>query len=729
MEKIIVSTYRGLSLVSGEMNIELLFEFIRGNTFRDRVLRLRDATETGETEKAERMKKQLPFHTITSVYTDERLAYSMAAYQDIITLDCDEMPVEDLPMFRQLTNECPDTLGDFASPRMHGLKIFVYLTGSEAEALRAELNALGTVDLPTLERYHHRMYALACARYEQLLHTKIDTSGSDLGRGFFASYDPEAFLSPERLKKVKPLTVKLALPTKDECKKKKRKKADSLPPFVPAAVDSTPIELQVQLDFRKALEYTKRKEKLMTGNRDNFFYCLGNQCYRRGIQEEEAILLTQNLFPNQPDFDFTTPLRNAYVYTTKTDQKEEKNKESSIAKLIHFMDDNYEFRRNIVKEKIEFRRKASHPSDANPPFDPLRLRDINTFYVNAQLNDVFTTLASIKALVDSDYAKPYNPFIDYFTSLKKWDGETDYIAQLAQTVVAKDQHFFTESLRHWLVAMVACAIDDDVQNHQLMLLHSRQGVGKTSFIRRLLPPELHHYYRNGMINPAKPDHLLQMSSSLIINLDEFDSIPAAQWPDLKRLITQEVVTERKAYDIQTDNYIRRASFIASTNNEKPLKDIRENRRVVLNCILSVDLKATINYEGVYGQAYALYLSGYKYWYDNEEVTALNERNEKFRQKDPVEENLFFYFRPGTGRDLQAQWLPASQLLSVLSLNGRTQANAQQQQILTVVLEINGFTKRVSPKGITEYLVVEYSLEERQAYSILPQMPRQEELGI
>lgn len=189
------------------------------------------------------------------------------------------------------------------------------------------------------------------------------------------------------------------------------------------------------------------------------------------------------------------------------------------------------------------------------------------------------------------------------------------------------------------------------------------------------------------------------------------------------------MTERKAYDIQTDNYIRRASFIASTNNEKPLKDIRENRRVVLNCILSVDLKATINYEGVYGQAYALYLSGYKYWYDNEEVTALNERNEKFRQKDPVEENLFFYFRPGTGRDLQAQWLPASQLLSVLSLNGRTQANAQQQQILTVVLEINGFTKRVSPKGITEYLVVEYSLEERQAYSILPQMPRQEELGI
>lgn len=62
---------------------------------------------------------------------------------------------------------------------MHGLKIFVYLTGNEAETLRTELNALGTVDLLTLERYHHRIYALASSQYEKLLNTKVDTSGSD----------------------------------------------------------------------------------------------------------------------------------------------------------------------------------------------------------------------------------------------------------------------------------------------------------------------------------------------------------------------------------------------------------------------------------------------------------------------------------------------------------------------------------------------------------------------
>ena len=119
-----------------------------GNVYRDRIRRLREAMDAGETVKADHMKKQLPYCTITATYAKERLAYSLDTYQDIITLDCDDMPAEKIPEFRQLVNDCPDTLGSFVSPRMHGLKIFVYLTGNEAEALRTELNALRNHRLP-----------------------------------------------------------------------------------------------------------------------------------------------------------------------------------------------------------------------------------------------------------------------------------------------------------------------------------------------------------------------------------------------------------------------------------------------------------------------------------------------------------------------------------------------------------------------------------------------------
>ena len=272
--------------------------------------------------------------------------------------------------------------------------------------------------------------------------------------------------------------------------------------------------------------------------------------------------------------------------------------------------------------------------------------------------------------------------------------------------------------------MVACAINDEVQNHQLMLFHGAQGKGKNTFIRRLLPPELKNYYRNGMINPDNNNHLLQMSSCLLINLDEFDTLSPERMQNLKSLITQDVVNERKVYDIQNYTYIRRASFIASTNNPHCMPDVGQNRRILFNTLLDIDYHTPVNHEGIYAQAYALYRQGFQYWYENDEITFLNNRNEAFRQKDPIEENLFFYFRAARPNDIQAQWFPASYLLSVLSLNGRTQSNAQMKRMLVTVLENNHFHSRKNDNKVTEYCVVEYTPQERTENSIRPQLPVQ-----
>ena len=736
MNTINATTYKGLSAVSGSISIKQLFELIRSNTYRERIQRLRLATEAGENDKADRMKRQLPYHTVTATYSTERLACSLATYQDIITLDCDEMPAERLPEFRRLTNECPDTIGSFTSPRMHGLKIFVYLKGREAEALRTELNARGTIDFATLNIYHRRMYALACRQYEQLLGTKVDSSGSDIGRGFFVSYDPEAFLSDERLAAVRPLTVTVTLPTREACKSTKRKSVSTPLSDITdntahdAADASSIINLQVQLDFRKAMDYTRRKERLVEGNRDNFFYCLGNQCYQRHITEQEALALTGKHFTDLGGFDFATPLRNAYRYTSKTDNAEEHPKEPRINQLIRFMDTHYEIQRNVVKEQLEFRRITPDASNTPPqPFITLRAKDINTFYINAQLNGISCSTTALRALVDSDYAQPFNPLLHYFNSLAPWDGKTDHIGILSRRVHATDQQFFDDSFRRWIVGMVACAIDDDKQNHQLLLLHGAQGKGKSTFIRHLLPPELKDYYRSNMINPDNKDHLLQLSSCLLINLDEFDTLSPSRMQELKSLITQDVITERKAFDIQTYSFVRRASFVASTNNPQCLPDIGENRRILFNSITDVDYRTPVDHQGIYAQALALYRQGFHYWYENEEVTYLNQRNEEFRQKDPVEESLFFYFRPAKGGDLKAQWYPATYLLSILSLNGRIQSNSQAKQTLTAVLEKHHFLSRKTLNGITEYCVVEYTQDERKQNATLPLPPVQNKLEL
>ena len=725
MSNLFVTTYRGYSKVHGSMPIEQFFSFVSGTLFRDKILALRQAEEEGDHAKADHMKKQLSYYTFTANYLEERLPYSMQRYLDIMTLDFDEMEFDKIPYYRKLVNDDPATLGDFLSPRAHGLKLFVYLQSDEAKCLREEMNATGTVDYAALEKYHHRMYGLACKHYEELLGTKADESGSDLSRGFYASYDPQAFLSYERLAHVKPLEVEVKLPDKKDSKKRIQKKRVYGVAEEDTGVDLSNISPQVLFSYRKALEYTNRKYRFEPSQRDVYLYCLGNQCYRHHILEAEALQLVRRDFGKEPDFDVESPICNAYLYTTKTEQAEEEDKKPLIQKVVEFLKQKYEFRRNTVADRLEFRRLGS----ASAPFTSMRIKDLNTIYTQAHMAGVYCSMAMLKAVTDSDYALPFHPFISYIQSLKPWDGLTDYIGRLASTVVAEDQAFFEDSLRRWLVALVAGATDENVQNQQLLLLYSKQGKGKSFFVRRLLPPELSGYYRTGMINPENKDHLLQLSSCFIINLDEYDSVSIARVADLKRIIAQDMVMERKVFDLQTYNYLRRASFAATTNNPHCLQDIGENRRILFNCIHTIDYHATLDYQGIYAQAYALYRQGFKYWYDGEEVGELNARNERFRLKDPVEENLYFYYRAATARDTKMKWLPAAYLLAALSLNGRFQSNRQTLQILVTVLDGGGFRKRFTKEGVTEYAVVEYSHEEREANAVLPQQPQESVLDL
>ena len=67
----------------------------------------------------------------------------------------------------------------------------------------------------------------------------------------------------------------------------------------------------------------------------------------------------------------------------------------------------------------------------------------------------------VHQLLMSEFGPPFNPFEEYFTSLPAWDGETDYIAQVAATVTTvadpdiPDDITFEWAFRKWIVGLVA----------------------------------------------------------------------------------------------------------------------------------------------------------------------------------------------------------------------------------------------------------------------------------
>lgn len=344
-------------------------------------------------------------------------------------------------------------------------------------------------------------------------------------------------------------------------------------------------------------------------------------------------------------------------------------------------------------------------------FRPVRITSYNAIFLDLQLAEIKCSPDYLKTIVNSSYPRDFNPFTDYIESLKPWDGVTDYIGQLAKTVQTEDQEFWKKSFRRWFVGMLACALQDDTVNHLVIILYSEQGKGKSTWIRRLLPPEWREYYRNGMANPENKDHQLMLSTHLIINMEEFDGARISDLAGLKRTITQESVTERKVYDMQTLSFIRRASFIASTNNRLCLQDIGGNRRFLPSSVISMDYRTPVNYEGIYAQAYALLNGGYQYWYEGEEIDELNRHNEMHRMKDPVEENLLVYFRKPEPEDTCVKWMPAAAILSKIAIYGKIQVNRQTIQILVMSLEKYGFRTRRNSQGSTEYEVIDLQNDE------------------
>ena len=759
MKDLTITTYSGYTNVTGETTLAQTIEDIRRGLWLRPIQKIERIMAEGNLEKANKVKGQLPYRTLTGNYRERRLAHSLLRYNPVITLDIDDLLPGQVGPVRQLIKNDPNTLASFLSPRRHGFKFFVYLQTPYAQQLRrATFGGVKELHYTELERHHALMYDACREYYERLLGVKIDTSGKDIGRGFFVSFDVEAYLNRELMEAVESCKVKIVLcesttsPCGDSSFLRRRIHAggkvlrsgercelkDERCPSGSGNGDAAQIPRlgkegcpkggvvdentkdetvppYIVMEYRKALATTRRNERFEKGNRDVFLFSLGNRCYRKALPEEDVIALAKQDFTTD-DFDVAAPIHNAYVYTDKTNGTETKKEDKSqgIRQVVDYLNAHYDIRRNNIMDRLEYtcyENTESISTDTPPAYRPMRAKDYNSIFLSMQLAGIPCFQNHLKAVIDSDYAKEYNPFEAYFGGLLPWDGVTDYIGQLADTVTTTDRDFWHESFRRWFVGMVAGALRSESVNQLVLILYSGQGKGKSSWIRHLLPPELKEYYRNGMIDPGNKDDLLLLSTHLLINMEEFEGARQGDIAALKRIITQESVTERKVYDIQADTFVRHASFIASTNNRQCLQDISGNRRFLLSELTAIDYHAKVNHEGVYAQALALLNSGFRYWYEGEEIGTLNRRNEENRMKDPVEENLYLYFRPATPEDFDAKWKPAAALLSTICIYGKVQVNRGTQQSLVQVLERDHFLKRTNDYGVTEYGVMEkdYSL--------------------
>ena len=300
-----------------------------------------------------------------------------------------------------------------------------------------------------------------------------------------------------------------------------------------------------------------------------------------------------------------------------------------------YMKEHYTLRMNVMTGTPEYRMNA-----VGYGFQPLDQAARNTMTIKALKAGVESWDKDLNRYIDSNLIPRYYPMEDYIYHLPKWNGRHDYVGELARRVKT-DNAYWEEDFHKWMLSMVAQWLGKDRQhgNAIVPLLIGPQGIGKTVFCSRLLPGYLQTYFNDRLSMKNDNDIFLAMSGYALINIDEFDAMSDSQQPLLKYLLSKHDVKFRPPYGKTMEERQRFASFIATTNNRRPLVDPTGSRRFICVYADEIDNSGPINYDQLYAQLYAELQQGRRYWMDDEDNQRIIQQNDQFQRVSSYEEMI------------------------------------------------------------------------------------------
>jgi predicted P-loop ATPase len=163
---------------------------------------------------------------------------------------------------------------------------------------------------------------------------------------------------------------------------------------------------------------------------------------------------------------------------------------------------------------------------------------------------------------------------------------------------------------------------------------------------KLLPDQWKEYFITKNIDPSQKDDMIIMSEKYVIFMDEGISLKKSDARALKSLMSTSKYSGRAAYGRYNKDYIRYASFIASTNDINILSDDTGSRRYWIVNTSSINHNHNIDMLQTWAQALYLYKNNEQYWLTDQEVKEVNEKNKVFEVEDDIESYLNKWIRYG-----------------------------------------------------------------------------------
>ena len=649
--------------------LDHMVELIRSDqTLQFATLSHRHARASGDKATAQRLKASVPCFAVAVRFSGGKGEGHITGYTGLTLVDLDGIAPERMAGVVATVKAAPHTLLAYTTLSGHGLRIIARThpnppcEGGDSDIAEPGLPPFGGDERGA---FYRQAFLTVNEYYRRLTGVEPDLKCSNPTRISALAHDPDAYYNPD----AEPFdTAALAAQYKAERRPVGRpRKAKSEEREVKS--DKMRVDCCAAATLR---ELEHRGVRYEPGNHNKY---ISDACYlmnRYGVSLEDCTEWALKAFPDYAATDDVPAIvRSCYTHTdehaTRQPHRTGKKGESKVASaqdIEDFLSQHVELRYNTVSRMVEVR----YPDDTS--WKSLEDKDLFSLWrmmdkqcgMRVNRDDMY-------AIMRSDYAETYNPFEEYIQSIPEWDGKTDYIARLASSVtVESDADEWCEVFRKWFVGFIAAIFNTEEVNHEILVFIGEQGKYKSTWFYYLLPEMLRRYFLIKLMDGAiTKDDLFNIAQSGLVCLEEIDNMKQKELNQLKALTTMRTINVRRPYGRFNEVLPHISSFCATGNNRYYLTDRTANRRFLTFEVTHIETpqEYDFQYAGLYAQAYALWRQGFRYWFDEKENRAINERNQAFEAPDSEYELVTKYYRrPIEGEP--CKFLTASDVLERLS---------------------------------------------------------------
>ena len=616
-------------------------------------------TEDGRMETSFDFKMTLPRLCFSAEIDKYRKEFRILNYNGLIVLEANNLADYDEAIrIRNEAARLPQTMMVFLGASGRSVKI----------VCRGELLPDNGGGVPTTEeeikKFHQLLYRTARKAYNAQLDITLDAPKPLIHRTIYISADPDMRFREQAVPFYVDMEEKTAPPSPTDLETVTKEHY-----LMPGRSLKQTYILNYQFILSEVMgRYFELPDEERAGE---LLMQIAAKCLEQGIPQQQAINLTMchpvfngDRLLVEKTFEDIYAVQNMKDWMKRNKLHPLKSVPEDTLLMMKtdiFLHTHYEMRKNIMTGVAQYRDNNGEDDEFRDLDDEAR----NEMTMRAKEMGLKTWDRDIARFIESPRIEKFDPVNTWLDSIGAWDGE-DRIKALAARVPT-NQPNWEHYLHTWLLGMVAHwqGRKSLTGNALVPLLIGRQGCGKSSFCRILLPKELRDYYNDRINFKNETDLNLGLTSFALINIDEFDKTTARQQVLLKYLLSTADVKFRPPYGKAYKQHRRYASFIGTTNQPKPLTDPTGSRRFV--CVEVTDMinfSDDLDHYQIYAQLKAEIEQGMKYWLDDDEIARLIDENERFQRIDSLEEMIAAVFRkPEEGE--AGHWFSATEVLEKL----------------------------------------------------------------